>query len=124
MISGVIFLATLKDQLLELYEESRDRDYKIGRTAFAKKCGITRGQLDGYLRGSGEKLWDALRTIAKNNHVTVSWLLGETDTRYNSAEKLKTLLHSLSPEDVRKVKEYIAFLQYQKKLTQKKQPFQ
>lgn len=115
-------MATLKDQLLELYEENRDENYKIGRTAFAKKCGITRGQLDGYLRGSGEKLWNTLRTIAKNNQVTVSWLLGETETRYNSAEKLKTLLSSLAPEDVRKVKEYVAFLHYQKKLAQKKQP--
>lgn len=122
MISGVIFLATLKDQLLELYEENRDKNYKIGRTAFAQKCGITRGQLDGYLRGSGEKLWDTLRTIVKNNQVTVSWLLGETELRYNSAEKIKTLFDGLSPEDVYKVKEFIAFIHYQKKIAKKNKP--
>lgn len=108
-------MATLKDRLFELYEEKRDINYKIGRTAFAEQCGISRGKLDGYLRGNGEKLWKSVRTIAKNNQVSISWLLGETDIRYQSADKVQTLLDGLSPEEVAKVNEYITFLQYQKK---------
>lgn len=107
-------MATLKDRLFELYEEKRDVNYKIGRTAFAEKCGITRGKLDGYLRGNGEKLWKAARTIAKNNQVSVSWLIGETDIRFHSADKIQTMLDGLSPEEVEKIEEYITFLQYQK----------
>lgn len=108
-------MASLKDQLLELYEENRDQNYKIGRTAFAKKCGITRGQLDGYLKGSGEKLWESLRKIARSNQVSVSWLLGESKQRYRPADTAQTLLDGLSPDDIEKIKEYIAFIHYQKK---------
>lgn len=113
-------MATLKDQLFELYEECRDKNYKIGRTAFAKKCGITRGQLDGYLKGSGEKLWETLRTIARNNHVSVSWLLGETKRRCDTSDQIKTLFDGLSPEEVKKVKEYVAFIHYQKEKSRQK----
>lgn len=108
-------MATLQDRLNILYEELRDRNYKHGRKDFAKHCGITRGKLNGYLNGNGEKLWESLRTIARNNHVSVSWLLGETDDRLESDVHLKNLIKGLNEEDMKLIRGLAEYLKAKSK---------
>lgn len=103
-------IVSLRERLLELYEEARDENHRVGRQAFADQCGITIGQLDGYLQGNCEKLWETLRVIAKNNNVSVSWLLGETDDRVSSHIRLKEMLELLSPADFKTITDLTEFL--------------
>lgn len=103
-------MASLKERLHELYEEMRDSNYRHGRKEFSERCNISKGKLNGYLNGAGESLWETLRQIAFRNHVSVSWLLGETDDRQESDIHLKNLLKDLDEEDmiiIRGLAEYL-----------------
>lgn len=108
-------VATFKERLFELYEEKRDIDYKIGREAFAKRCNISKDQLSGYLRGAGESFCQTLLDIAASNHVSVSWLLGETDNRANANIKLKNILDTLSPDELRQIQVFAEFIKSKNK---------
>lgn len=70
---------TFHDRINELYERARDKNYKVGRTAFAAMCGVTKWQMNGYLSRKTEPTVSILQKIAENQNVSVSWLVGETD---------------------------------------------
>lgn len=74
-------MATFHDRISELYEEARDRDYRIGRKKFAELCGATRGQINGWLSRTAEPDLETLKRVAMSQQVSVSWLIGETNIR-------------------------------------------
>lgn len=74
-------MTTFRKRITELYEESRDRNHRIGRTKFAEILGVTKSQLNGWLDGSGKPDYDTLIQIAARAGVTSAWLIGETDHR-------------------------------------------
>lgn len=109
-MSDTLNTPTVKDRLAELLELARDQNHKITRDEFAAKCHITRGQLDGYLKGNCEPLWEALRKIALYNGVTVSWLIGETEDRLTANIPLREALSGLTNQELRIVEEFALFL--------------
>lgn len=112
-------MATLKDRLYLLYEELQDQNYRNGRREFAERCNITKGQLNGYLNGTGETLWESLRNIARGNHVSVSWLLGETDDRIEADLKLKEILRDLDKADMELIHGLAEYLRSKKMIDEK-----
>lgn len=113
-------MESLKERLHELYEEMRDKNYKHGRKDFADLCEITKGQLNGYLNGAGESLWETLRRIARKNHVSVSWLLGETNDRLESDIQLKSWIKDLDDEDMKLIRGLAEYLVDKKKINKNK----
>lgn len=72
---------TFHDRISELYEEARDRDHRIGRKKFAEICGVTKGQINGWLSKTADPDTETLKKIAQSLKVSVSWLVGETNVR-------------------------------------------
>lgn len=103
-------MATFKERLFELQEEAKDRDHKLTRFDYAEVCEITKGQLDGYLKGNGSKFCEILVRIAKNNNVSVAWLIGGTDNRIGEDVPLKAILNKLSARDLYTIQQMAEFL--------------
>lgn len=75
-------MATFFDRFKILYKEFRRSDYKDnGRIAFAKKLGVSRGQISGWLDGTGSPDFETLKNISKKLKVSTLWLIGEIDER-------------------------------------------
>ena len=72
-----------------LYEEAKDKNYRLTQEGIAATFGATRSQLKGWLDGRGEPDTEMLKNIAKVCGVSVSWLVGETDLRIHEADKLE-----------------------------------
>lgn len=74
-------MASLKDRIYELWEEEKDKDYKLTQEEFAAKFGATRNQLKGWIAGVGEPNSVMLKRIATTFNVSVDWIVGNSDVR-------------------------------------------
>lgn len=82
-----------------LYKEAQAEGV-AGRIGFAHKCQITKSQLNGYLDGNLTEICEVLLSIAKNNNVSVSWLVGEIDDRTGNSGHIKDIFESLEPKQI------------------------
>ncbi len=94
----------------ELMEEAKDRNHKCTRAEFARQCGITTGQLSGYLQGNGTSFCTTLARIAKNKNVSVSWLIGASDHRLGEVIPLKETLEELDAQELHAVELFAEFI--------------
>lgn len=98
-------MATFNERIWQLYEDARDRDYKIGRKGFAKMLGVRKGQLDGWLDNGVAPHVEVIKQIARNTGISVLWLIGETeDKEYPSFQ-----MTGLPPEEE---ENYLIFLEF------------
>lgn len=101
-------MATFFERITQLYEEARDRDYKVGRKAFAKQLNVSLGKVNGWLNGTGRPDPETLKHIARMKNVTTSWLVGETDQRTLKAQPSAPALPEEAQEEYGYLLEYLA----------------
>ena len=82
----MIWKNRFQERINELWEQAKDRDYKITQTEFSKRFGVTRNAFLGWLRGTGQPDADGFVRIACSENVSLAWLLG--DDRPQSEEDL------------------------------------
>lgn len=110
-------MATFNERINELYEEARDRDYRVGRKRFAEMIGATGGQLDGWLDNEVSPNIEVIKKVAKNAGVSVLWLIGESDER----EYPPFQMTGLSPKEEEDYNFLLEFLRFRhRRKTQKK----
>lgn len=61
----------------ELWEKAKDKDYRVTLETYAKRIGTTRSSLRGWLAGKGQPDSDGFIRIAKEENVSLAWLLGD-----------------------------------------------
>ena len=84
------------ERINELWKRAKEQKSKMTQTEYARRLGVTRNALLGWLRGSGQPDVDGLVRIATIENVSLSWLMGDERPR-NENELLQdeqTLLHS------------------------------
>lgn len=101
------------NRINELYEEARDKNYRIGRKMFADLCGITKGQLNGYLCGDSEPSTEILKRIAEKQEVSVAWLVGATDKRN---EPDTNMTEKMPAEAIKELYSYVNYLKFKYKV--------
>lgn len=101
------------NRLDQIYQEIKDKNHKFTRAQFADMAGASYDQMTGWYRGRNPDI-EMLKKIARNFHVSVSWLVGETDIRYEAAKELQALSEGLSHEDMLLVQHFIDYLNYSK----------
>lgn len=74
-------MVTFQDRIWEVFEQEKDKEHKCTREKFAKKCGVSKGQMDGYVKGNGQLFCNILEAISANNKVSIGWLTGVSDDR-------------------------------------------
>lgn len=114
-------MATFQERINQLYEAAKDADYRLTQIDYASQLGVTRNQLKGWLDGRGEPNTEMLKTIANKHGVSVSWLVGETNTRNfiesPNAQQCGIQIDDLPLKAVHSIKEFIEFIRikYQQK---------
>ena len=73
--------STFHQRINELYEESKDKNYKMTQEEYAAKLGTTRSALRGWLEGKGQPDADGLAYISTALNISVDWLVGKSDLR-------------------------------------------
>ena len=68
---------TFHKRINELWEQAKDRDYRLTMEAYAQRIGITRSGLRGWLAGKGQPDADGFVRVAKAENVSLAWLLGD-----------------------------------------------
>ena len=65
------------ERINELWKLAKEQNRKMTQTEYAKRLGVTRNALLGWLRGSGQPDVDGLVRIATTENVSLSWLMGD-----------------------------------------------
>lgn len=65
------------ERINELWKRAKEQDRKITQTDYARRLGVTRNALLGWLRGTGQPDVDGLVRIACTENVSLSWLMGD-----------------------------------------------
>jgi transcriptional regulator with XRE-family HTH domain len=74
------------ERINELWERAKERNNKTTQTEYARRLGVTRNALLGWLRGTGQPDADGFVRIAMVENVSLTWLLG--DERPQSRDEL------------------------------------
>lgn len=101
------------------YEYFADLIEKKGLTAYrvAKDTNLTTVLFTDWKKGKSSPKFDKLSKIAEYLNVPVSYFVdGKTDKPYEEKKaEAKSLVSDLTPEEIKKVQEYIVFLKSQRK---------
>lgn len=101
------------------YEYFADLIEKKGLTAYrvAKDTNLTTVLFTDWKKGKSNPKFDKLSKIAEYLNVPVSYFIdGKEDNAYEGKKsEAKSLLGDLTPEEIKKVQEYIVFLKSQRK---------
>jgi len=65
------------ERINELWKRVKEQNRKITQAEYARRIGVTRNTLMGWLRGSGQPDVDGLVRIATIENVSLSWLMGD-----------------------------------------------
>lgn len=91
-------MPNFKDQINQLWEEAKDRDYQTTQEDFANLLGATKNQLKGWLRGSGEPSTELIKNIAQVCNVSVDWLVGNSENNVTTSRSYDEKIKNLPPE--------------------------
>ena len=69
------------ERINQLWKHAKEQNRKITQTEYAKRLGVTRNALMGWLRGSGQPDVDGLVRIATRENVSLAWLRGDERPR-------------------------------------------
>lgn len=99
------------ERINELWKRAKEQKSKMTQTEYARRLGVTRNALLGWLRGSGQPDVDGLVRIASTENVSLAWLMGDERPRKENEllQDEQTLLYSfrsISPEH----KDYLLWL--------------
>ena len=91
------------ERINELWKRAKDKNRKLTQTEYARRLGVSRNALMGWLRGSGQPDTDGLVRIASTENVSLSWLLGDERPEVQSEllqdeQALLQFFRSISPE--------------------------
>lgn len=75
-------------RILSLIEKNEDGSYKFGaKKAFAESIGYTGGEIiNAWENGSSKSYLNKIYIIATVHHVSLAWLAGESDEKYEKNE--------------------------------------
>ena len=65
------------ERINELWKRAKEQNRKMTQAEYARRLGVTRNALLGWLRGSGQPDTEGLVHIASTECVSLSWLLGD-----------------------------------------------
>ena len=99
----MIWKSKFQERINELWQRAKDRDRKMTQVEYAKRFGVTRNALLGWLRGSGQPDADGFVRIADTEKVSLGWLLGAECTAsdeglFPDEQAMLQLFRSISPE--------------------------
>ena len=86
------------ERINELWKRAKDQNHKMTQVEYAKRLGVTRNTLMGWLRGSGQPDTDGLVRIASIENVSLYWLLGDERHEDKDEQVMLQLFKSLSSE--------------------------
>lgn len=101
------------DRFDQLFQDEKDKNHRLSRAQFADMIGASYDQVTGWYRGRSPDI-DMLKRIAKRFDISVSWLVGETDIKYEPSKEFQQLTKGLTPEDMRQIKIFVGYLQHAK----------
>ena len=73
----IIWKNKFHERINELWERAKERNNKTTQTEYARRLGVTRNALLGWLRGTGQPDADGFVRIAMVENVSLTWLLGD-----------------------------------------------
>jgi len=107
-------LISFTERFNVLYQEAKDKDYKITQTEFAKRFGATRNQVTGWLDGRSEPDIEMLKKIATISDISIEWLTGNSNVRSPittiAAHRTDNIMDGLPPEAEERVLEFIELM--------------
>ena len=65
------------ERINELWARAKERNSKMTQAEYARRPGVTRNALLGWLRGTGQPDADGFVRIAMVENVSLTWLLGD-----------------------------------------------
>ena len=91
------------ERINELWKRAKDQDHRMTQVEYAKRFGVTRNALLGWLRGSGQPDADGFVRIAGIEKVSLGWLLGDEriagdDGSFLEEQEMLQLFRDISPE--------------------------
>lgn len=91
------------ERINELWQRAKQRNHRMTQVEYAKRFGVTRNALLGWLRGSGQPDADGFVRIADIEKVSLCWLMGaecprSDDGLFTDEQALLNLFRSISPE--------------------------
>lgn len=107
-------MATFYERIQELYEEARDRDYRIGRKKFAEIAGVRFAQMHGWLNKSGDPSTEDLKILSERLEVGIAWLVGKSSIRFETT-KLIEIAKDLNKKELEDVVQFIEFIKCKRK---------
>lgn len=107
-------MATFIERINELFDMAKDMNHKLTQREYAARFGATRNQLKGWLDGRGEPDSELMKKIAEINGVSVSWLVGESDTKSlietTIYRRIEDSMADLPDEAISSIEEYIELI--------------
>ena len=97
-------MACFKERINLLFEEAKNKDYRITQVQYASKFGASRAQLQGWMIGAGEPDSEMMKKIAEISHTSVDWLVGASDLRRpyvveSESEEYNKILDKIGKDD-------------------------
>ena len=91
------------ERINELWQLAKGQNHKMTQVEYARRFGVTRNALLGWLRGSGQPDAERFVRIAGVEKVSLCWLLGAEcpagdDELLPDEQELLKLFRSISPE--------------------------
>ncbi|MBO6294070.1 MAG: helix-turn-helix transcriptional regulator [Selenomonas sp.] len=86
------------ERINELWKRAKGQNHKMTQVEYAKRLGVTRNKLVGWLRGSGQPDTDGLVRIASTENVSLAWLLGDERHEDKDEQVMLQLFKSCSSE--------------------------
>ena len=86
------------ERINELWKRAKGQNHKMTQVEYAKRLGVTRNKLVGWLRGSGQPDTDGLVRIASTENVSLAWLLGDERHEDKDEQIMLQLFKSCSSE--------------------------
>lgn len=103
-------MATFHERFLQLYQETQTAGLK--QKEFAARCGATQGQVHGWIRGTSAPSPDMLARIAVGNEISLYWLLGLSDLKFDANIELQEYASKFSRKQVDMIKVFMEFIIY------------
>lgn len=98
------------ERINELWKRAKGQNHKMTQVEYAKRLGVTRNTLLGWLRGSGQPDTDGLVRIASTENVSLAWLLGDERHEDNHEDEDEQVMLQLFKSLSSEYKSHLLFL--------------
>ena len=99
----MVWKSKFHERINELWQRAKGKNHKMTQVEYARRFGVTRNALLGWLRGSGQPDADGFVRIAGIEKVSLCWLLGDEriagdEELFPDEQALLQIFRSISPE--------------------------